>query len=386
MITFAGTNGKGSTLKFVESIYVSAGYSVGAYTSPHLVAYGERVQVNQCLAKDDELMDAFRVVDRARESIPLTYFEFGTLAALYIFSRNCLDVILLEVGLGGRLDAVNAIASNLSCITPVSLDHEAWLGHTCEQIGLEKAGVLRFGSKAVLNDYNVPSSIIDQAVRLKCNVKRIGRDYSVEESSGRLVWSPNVSRWNTARIYDDLQLQGPGDDAVRHNAAGAIAIVESMRANLPVQESVVRDGLANTKLFGRIQVLEGDIERIFDVAHNPAAIANLAVFIDRRRPARRNFAVFSMLKDKDLAEVVRLIGPKITSWHLTQLSGPRATSLQELADVVSNYSNSDITMWHEPIHAYETAMQSASPGDRVLVFGSFYLVGAILNLVSEDTF
>ena len=384
VITFAGTNGKGSTLKFVESVYVSAGYSVGAYTSPHLVAYGERIQLNQCIATDDELMDAFRAVDHARETIPLTYFEFGTLAAFYIFSRNDLDLILLEAGLGGRLDAVNAITPNLSCITPVSLDHESWLGRSCEQIGFEKAGVLRFDSKAVLNDYNVPSSIIDKAVRLKCKVKRIGRDYSYKVLDGYLVWSPDPSRWGAARAYDDLRLSVPWEDAVLHNASGAVAIIESMNMDLPVEENAVRDGLANTKLPGRVQILEGEIEQIFDVAHNPAAIANLAAFIDNRDPARRNFAIFSMLKDKDIAGVVRLIGPRITSWHLTQLDSPRAIPLQDLADVVSNYSSSEITVWPEPLHAYKKVMQLARPGDRVLVFGSFYLVGAILNLVSED--
>ena len=382
VITFAGTNGKGSTVRFVESIYVSAGYRVGAYTSPHLVAYGERIQLNQCLAEDDELVEAFRVVDQARQGIPLTYFEFGTLAALYIFSCNKLDVVLLEVGLGGRLDAVNAITSNLSCITPVSLDHEAWLGQTREQIGFEKAGVLRFGSKVVLNDHNVPDSIVDRAVRLKCKIKRIGIDYSFKVEDSRLAWNPDPSRWGAARTYSDLQLPGSGDDAVLHNTAGAIAIVESMDADLPVRKNAVREGLANTELSGRIQVLPGGIEQIFDVAHNPAAIANLAAFIDKRHPVRRNLAVFSMLKDKDLAEVVRLMGSRIASWHLTQLDGSRATPLQDLADVVSNHSNSDIKMWPNPLHAYKMAMQLAHPGDRVVVFGSFYLVGAILKSVS----
>ena len=158
-----------------------------------------------------------------------------------------------------------------------------------------------------------------------------------------------------------------------------------MNANLPVQDNAVRDGLANTKLSGRIQVLEGEIERIFDVAHNPAAIANLAAFIDNRHPIRRNLAVFSMVRDKDLGEIVRLMGSRISCWHLTELDVPRAIPLQDLADVVSNHSDSDIMMWSESLHAYKMAMELARPGDRVLVFGSFYLVGAILNSVSEDT-
>ncbi len=381
VITFAGTNGKGSTVRFVESIYVSAGYRVGAYTSPHLVDYGERIQLNQCIAEDDELVEAFRVVDQARQGIPLTYFEFGTLAALYIFSSNKLDVVLLEVGLGGRLDAVNSITSNLSCITPVSLDHEAWLGQTCEQIGFEKAGVLRFGSKAVLNDHSVPVSIVDRADRLKCKIKRIGIDYRFTVSDGRFAWNPDPSRWGTARTYSDLQIPGSGDDAALQNTSGAIAIVESMNADLPVRKDTVREGLANTELPGRIQVLPGEIEQIIDVAHNPAGVANLAAFIDRRHPVRRNIAVFSMLKDKDLAEVVRLIGSRIASWHLAQLDGSRAATLQDLADVVSIHSNSEIKMWPNPLQAYEMAMQQACPGDRVVVFGSFYLVGAILKSV-----
>jgi len=293
VITFAGTNGKGSTVRFVESIYVSAGYRVGAYTSPHLVAYGERIQLNQCSSEDDELVDAFRVVDQARHGIPLTYFEFGTLAALYIFSNKKLDVVLLEVGLGGRLDAVNAITSNLSCITPVSLDHESWLGQTCEQIGFEKAGILRFARKAVLNDHSVPVSIVDRAVRLKCKIKRIGIDYSFTVSDGRFAWNPDPSRWDTARTYSDLQVPGSGDDAALQNTSGAIAVVESMNADIPVHKDSVYAGLVNTELSGRIQVLPGEIEQIFDVAHNPAGIANLATFIDRRRPVRRNLAVFS---------------------------------------------------------------------------------------------
>ena len=384
VITFSGTNGKGSTVRFVESIYVTAGYRVGAYTSPHLVSYGERIQLNQCLAEEGELMESFRVVDQARQGIPLTYFEFGTLAALYIFSINKLDVVLLEVGLGGRLDAVNAITSNLSCITPVSLDHETWLGRSCEQIGFEKAGVLRFGSKAVLNDHNVPTSIVDRAVLLKCAVKRIGIDYSYTVSEGHWTWNPDPSRWSEARTHNDLQIPGSGDNAVLHNAAGAVAIVESMNADLLVDKNSVCEGLINTELPGRIQVLQGRVERIFDVAHNPAAIANLAAFIDERDPVRRNLAVFSMLKDKDLAEVVRLMGSRIASWHLAQLDSPRATPVQEIADVVSNHSISDIKMWPDPLHAYKMAMQLALPGERVVVFGSFYLVGAILKSVSED--
>lgn len=384
VITFAGTNGKGSTVRFVESIYVSTGYRVGAYTSPHLVAYGERIQLNQCPVEEGELVESFAVVDQARQGIPLTFFEFGTLAALYIFSINKLDVVLLEVGLGGRLDAVNTMTSNLSCITPVSLDHETWLGRSCEQIGYEKAGILRFGGKAVLNDHNVPASIVDRAVLLKCGIKRIGIDYSHTAFDGYWAWKPDPSRWGGARTHDSLQIPGSGGDAVLHNAAGAVAIVESMNVDLPVDKDAVGEGLANTELPGRIQVLPGRVERIFDVAHNPAAIVNLAAFIDKRDPVRRNLAVFSMLKDKDVAEVVRLMGPRIAGWHLTQLDSPRATPLQELADVVATHSSSDIKMWSDPLHAYKMAMQLARSGDRVIVFGSFYLVGAILKSVSED--
>ncbi|MDP6399657.1 MAG: bifunctional tetrahydrofolate synthase/dihydrofolate synthase [Arenicellales bacterium] len=385
VVVVAGTNGKGSTIAMLEAIYRSAGYRVGAFTSPHLVSYCERVRLDRVAATETEICQAFVQTEAARSGVPLTYFEFGTLAALWLLHRHRVDIALLEVGLGGRLDAVNAVNPDLAVITAIAIDHQAWLGNTREAIGAEKAGIFRYRGRVVIGDSEPPRSISERSIRLCCDTRVSEVDYHLRPSGqGQWHWEADSNHWPDGGV--GLVLPGlPGGSIQRANAACALAAVRLLQDRVPVADYCCWQGLQDVHLPGRQQVVAGSVERIFDVAHNTSAVIELADTLRRKPVVGRTIAVFSILADKELATILATMADLISLWFITRVDNDRATSLTTLAAALSRNGNCSWQSCPEPVSAYQRALRTAQPGDRIVVFGSFYLVGAILALLREET-
>ena len=375
VITVAGTNGKGSSVTMLEAILSAQGYRVGAYTSPHLLRYNERVRIAGEEASDAMLCNAFERVDEARGETTLTYFEFGTLAALLLFRSAGLDAAVLEVGLGGRLDAVNIVDPDAALVTTVGVDHVDWLGPDRDSIAREKAGIFRAHSPAVYNDQDPPQSLLRRAAELGTSLSRLGIDYRY--APGTDGWSWQGRRWS----FDALPMPAlPGDFQLK-NAAGVLAVLELIGGRLPVSAKSISRGLSRVKLEGRFQVLPGPVQRVLDVAHNPQAAHALASTLKAHPCGGRTLAVFSILKDKDIAAVVQELAELVDAWHVAGLAAERATPLARLAAEVRARVAAPV-LEHEAgiATAYRAAMAQARPGDRVLVFGSFHTVADVLAL------
>jgi dihydrofolate synthase/folylpolyglutamate synthase len=372
VITVAGTNGKGSSVAMLEAILTAAGYRVGAYTSPHLRSYNERVRMNGRLASDVELCTAFAQIDRVRGETPLTYFEFGTLAALQLFQQARLDVAVLEVGMGGRLDAVNIVDADVALVTTIALDHTEWLGPDRESIGREKAGIFRPQRPAVYNDLDPPLSLVHHAGELRAPLYRLGRDYAYVQGEDAWSWRGRTRR------YDVLPLPALAGGFQLRNAAGTLGVLEAIEQRLPVSLSAIREGLAQVRLPGRFEQIPGAVQRILDVAHNPQAAAVLAEALREQPCAGRTLAVFSMLHDKDSEGVMGVMAERVDTWHIAELATVRAASAAALVARLSAVTAVPIRQ-HERISlAYRAALAESRPGDRVVVFGSFYTVAEVL--------
>jgi len=369
VITVGGTNGKGSTCAMLASILGSAGYRVGLYTSPHLLRYNERVQLCGREAGDAALCEAFAAVERARRQIALTYFEYGTLAAAWLFAREQLDAVILEVGLGGRLDAVNVFDADCAALTSISIDHVEFLGDTREAIGREKAGIFRSARPAVVAESDPPASVLDVARRTGAQLLLMGRDFGYSAAGTQWsYWGPAGRRHGLAHpaLRGSVQLR---------NAAAALAVLDALRERLPVGMQDVRRGLATVALPGRFQVLPGRPQIVLDVAHNAEAAATLAQNLAASGYAPETIAVFGMLRDKDIAGVARAVAPRITRWHLARLAGPRGTSARELARIVGEAGVAAPMFEHENVAAaLAAARDEAGENDKIIVFGSFLTV------------
>jgi dihydrofolate synthase/folylpolyglutamate synthase len=363
IVTVGGTNGKGSTCAMLAAILGCAGYRVGLYTSPHLLRYNERVRLCGREAGDAALCESFEAVERARGSIPLTYFEYGTLAAAWLFAREQLDAVVLEVGLGGRLDAVNVFDADCAALTSVAIDHVDYLGDTREAIGREKAGIFRAARPVVVAEPDPPASVLEAAGQVGAHVLLIGRDFGyVPQGSQWSYWGPAGKRHGLAypALRGSLQLR---------NAAASLAVLDVLRERLPVGMQDVRHGFARVSLPGRFQVLAGRPQIVLDVAHNPEAAAVLAENLATSGYARETIAVFGMLRDKDIAGVVRAVAPAITRWHLAALAGARGTSAQELARIVREAGGTGPLLQHENAAAALRAAESeAGENDKIIIF------------------
>jgi dihydrofolate synthase/folylpolyglutamate synthase len=369
VITVAGTNGKGSCVAMLQAIYREAGYGVGSYTSPHIWRYNERIRIDAKPVADEVICEAFARVDGARQDISLTYFEFGTLAALDIFKQHALDVIILEVGLGGRLDAVNIIDADVALITSIDLDHTQWLGADREAIAREKAGILRENNIGIVVDTEPPASLLDDAQSLGNRLLCLGRDFKYEQEQGSWSWRSD------ARHRVGLPQPALAGAHQLRNAAGVIMAVESLQSRLPVSIAHVRHGLLTVRLPGRFYVIPGEVTHIYDVAHNPAAAAQLAMTLQAMRPGGAVHAVFSALADKDLAGMVAPLCEVVTHWYIAPLNVARAATLQDMIDALSRgCPQAPISQCQDLAAAYAMANQDALSGDVVLVYGSFYTV------------
>ena len=369
VITVGGTNGKGSTCAMLESILRVGGQRTGLYASPHLVRYNERVQINGVEAEDGLLCEGFEAVERARGEVQLTYFEYGTLAAFWIFAHEKIEAAVLEVGLGGRLDAVNVLDADCAVLTSVALDHVDYLGPDRESIGREKAGIFRAGRPAVIADPDPPRSVV-QAVGEKLF---LGKDFGFTvEKSQWAYWGPKRRRSGLAHpaLRGRLQLR---------NAAAALCALDALA--LPVAMQDVRRGLAEVTLPARFQVLPGRPQVVLDVAHNVEAAEVLADNLAASGFAPETFAVCGMLRDKDIAGVLRALAPRITKWHLASLPGPRGASADDLD---SSLGKPDAKKFASPVAAFEAAAARAGEGDKIVVFGSFLTVGEVIAWLKKN--
>ncbi len=376
VVTVAGTNGKGSSCAMLESIALAAGYRVGLYIKPHLVHFEERCRVGGAPVAADALVPHFEAVEAARDGVPLTYFEFTTLAILRLLAAQPLDLVILEVGLGGRLDAVNAIDADCALITSIDLDHMEYLGPDRESIGREKAHVMRTGRPAIVSDPLPPQSVVDHAREIDADLWLVGRDFAHAGDRQQWSWRGRSMRYN-ALAYPALR----GANQLI-NAAGVLAVLEALRPVLPVTAQAVRQGLATVELPGRFQIVPGQPVLVLDVAHNPQSVATLAVNLDQMGFYPRTHAVFGAMRDKDLPGLLARVAPLIDAWHVTDLPTPRAATATELGAAVRAASagrDVPVAMHASPAQALGAAVDAADPADRILVFGSFYTVGGVLQ-------
>ncbi|MFZ4481700.1 MAG: bifunctional tetrahydrofolate synthase/dihydrofolate synthase [Rhodoferax sp.] len=380
VITVAGTNGKGSTCAMLESILLQAGYRTGVYTSPHLVHFEERLRLCGEAVDAGELVAAFARVEGARTrgkaDISLTYFEFSTLAMLDLMVRAKLDVAILEVGLGGRLDAVNIVEPDCSVITSIDLDHMEYLGPDRESIGFEKAGIMRTGQPVVLSDPMPPQSVLDHAREIDADLWRLGVDFNVSGDRQQWAWA------GRGRRYSGLAYPALRGANQLLNAAGVLAVLAALRERLPVTAQAVRNGLAAVELPGRFQVVAGQPVLVLDVAHNPHSVAALAANLDAMGYFPATHAVFGAMADKDLATMLARLSPLIECWYFTDLPSPRAETSQRLLEQWRGQNKRvevKASAYRDPQLALQAAISAADPADRIVVFGSFYTVGGVLK-------
>ncbi|MBV7535734.1 bifunctional tetrahydrofolate synthase/dihydrofolate synthase [Duganella sp. sic0402] len=376
VIMVAGTNGKGSTCAMLESILMRAGYKVGLYIKPHFLDFNERARVNGDMASDETLVQAFNEVEAARGDTALTYFEFTTLAIMKLLSQASMDVVILEVGLGGRLDAVNIVDADVSIVTSVDIDHTDYLGDTREKIGFEKAGIFRPGKTAICSDPVPPQALIDHAEAIGADLWLMGRDFNYSGDKQQWSYGGRSQRRNSL-AYPSLR----GANQIL-NACAALAALEALKLELPIGAQEVRTGLVTVELPGRFQVLPGRPTIILDVAHNPHAAAALNQNLGNMGFHRYTYAVFGSMHDKDIDGVIAAMAEHVDHWCLATLPSPRSASASELAAKVQlvqpERDERSINVFDDPAAAYANAISRAGEDDRIVVFGSFLTVAGVM--------
>ncbi len=387
IITISGTNGKGSVCSILESILSHAGYRVGCYTSPHLLRYNERIRINQQEISDDELCKAFNIVEEARvnSNVPLTYFEFGTLTAMELIIKAEVDIAILEVGLGGRLDAVNIFDAECAVLTNIDYDHMDYLGDTREKIGFEKAGIFRSGKTAVCSDTSPPASISQHAASIGARLLLIGEHF------GYLTKRSSWDYWGESNGYYSLSYPALGSTSHQlRNASACLAALGAVRDTLPVTPDNISQGLLKAKLPGRFQALSSKPEVILDVAHNPNAAHALSNSLSDMGGYQKTYAVFAILNDKDIDGVVQALVPEIDVWLITGINSSRGASSDEIVRVLENkgINNIDgsILNFPDPVAAYVFACKHSTINDRICVFGSFYVVGSVMEYLEQKKY
>ncbi|BAP46278.1 folylpolyglutamate synthase/dihydrofolate synthase [Pseudomonas sp. StFLB209] len=380
VITVTGTNGKGSTCAFLAALLQAQGLKVGVYSSPHLLHYNERVQVQGVQVSDAQLCEAFVAVEAARGDITLTYFEMGTLAAFWLFEQAGLDAVVLEVGLGGRLDAVNLVDADLALVTSIGLDHADWLGNTRESVAFEKAGILRAGKPALCGDLDPPAPLLEQAAALNCPFLLRGRDFSVAIDVNAWSWQ-GVNGAGQPLVLTDLPLL----DLPMENAA--LALQAYALLDLPWQPRVLAEALSGTRIVGRLdrRVLRWKgktLNLLLDVGHNPHAARFLAQRLVQRPVPGKRLAVFGLLGDKDLEGVVAELVAGVAHWAVTPLPTPRSTPVEQLQACLQNLGAS-VTSYQNVAQALLAQCEQATADDEILLFGSFYCVAEALEWLAD---
>lgn len=371
LIIVGGTNGKGSVCAMLSSIFVRAGYKVGTYTSPHILHYNERIAINQLPASDQDIVDGFTAVETARESTSLTYFEFGTLAAVHHFIGQQVDVAVLEVGLGGRLDAVNVFDADIAMVTNVDIDHSDYLGDTREAIGFEKAGIFRRERPALCGDRQPPQTLLDHATSVSAQLQLIDKDFQIKRMDQQ--WS-FVNKDITRHALPLPALRGSYQ---LDNAALALAAIEALRPRLPVNLSAIKEGLLSVDWPGRFQVLPGRPQVVLDVGHNPHAVRALLTSLIKLPFAQHQRAVFSMLGDKDISTVLQLTHNSFDEWYIAGLNLPRGLNSDTLAVKLTEAGIKHVKIFDTVGDAWRAALSVSDEDDRIVVFGSFHTVAAV---------
>ncbi len=382
IIAVAGTNGKGSSVILLDAILSAAGYQVGRYTSPHLLDYNERICINNTAVNEQEICQAFDLIETARGKLILTYFEFATLAAMLIFNRHRVDIAILEVGLGGRLDAVNVFDADIALVTAIGIDHTDWLGTDRETIGFEKAGILRPQHSAVCSDPKPPQSLIKHAQQLPTTLYCQNRDFSYQKRDNNWDWNSNqevgFSNLTLPNLKGRFQLQ---------NAAGVLMVMQLLNQNssFEIPKLAINQGLKTANLSGRFQILTGKIVRILDVAHNPLAAQELVESLQQQTCQAQTHALVSMLKDKAIGEVFKIMQPVIDCWHIATLNVPRAATIEQLSEPLAMLKITQVNTYNSINTAYKILLDKLPAGDRIVVFGSFHTIAEVLRFELDDS-
>ena len=387
LIVVGGTNGKGSVCAYLTQIYHEAGYRVGTLTSPHLLRFNERIAINGEAVADDLIVSAFEHIETARAEIPLTYFEFNTLAAVDVFIRQQVDVMILEVGLGGRLDAVNIFDADVAVITSVDLDHEAFLGDTVEKVAFEKAGIMRAGKPVICAQIPVPHSLSSHAAEVGADLLLLGRDFDCHKMEMQ-QWSyrfhPQESSLYTGEhARHALPIPVLRGNFQLSNAACALTVLECLSERLPLDIGAIKRGLLRVRHPGRFQVLPGRPVTVLDVGHNPHAARALRSSLIALPYAEKRMAVFSMLADKDIDAVLEIIKDQFDCWLIAPLALPRGMTVQALQQKFIQHNITAVTAYPDVKQAYQAALSEAGENDRIVVFGSFHTVAEIIDLSSR---
>jgi len=376
VITVAGTNGKGSTCAMLEAVLLQAGYRTGVYTSPHLVHFEERCRLHGESASAEAFAQAFAAVEAVRGDVSLTYFEFSTLAIVHLMARANLDVAILEVGLGGRLDAVNIIDADCAVITSIDIDHTAILGKDRESIGFEKAGIMRAARPVIVSDPVPPQSVVDHAAAVGADLWLFGRDFNFSGDKQQWAWAGRDRRYS-GMAYPALR----GANQLI-NASGVLAALDALRQRIPVTAQAVRNGLAMVELPGRFQIVPGQPVLVMDVAHNPHSVAALAANLDAMGFYPTTHAVLGVMADKDLLPMLQKVNPMVDKWYFTDLPlsrAAKAVDLQQAWQAQNTRTDTASSVHADPMLALQAAIDAADPADRIVVFGSFYTVGGVLK-------
>ena len=396
VVTVAGTNGKGSIVSTLESLYVSAGYNVGTYTSPHLLNYNERIRINGIPLSNEAIAHAFHHVDKARSETSLTYFEFGTLAAFYIFQHNEIDIVILEVGLGGRLDATNLIDPDVAVVSNIQMDHMDWLGETREEIACEKLGIARVGKPLIIADDDLPSNVLPFIEKNNFSAYILGRDFGFVRQNGSWNWWMDVKLRTDQNVInvERLQKHSLPEPSLRgthqfKNAAAALCVVSLLNEEFPLSMNHIRVGLNNIALPGRFQVERvEDKTVILDVAHNPHGVGAFIDSLNQMPRIGEHHIVFAMLQDKSLKEVTELLKPVVDYWYLAKISSDRAIPVDAVKSQLLACNNvtdeNNIMTFEDVSSACELAVSKMQPNDKLLVLGSFYTVTDAMMYISEN--
>ena len=374
IIIVAGTNGKGSSCKFLESILYHAGLKVGCYTSPHLFNFNERISINKKLLSDDLIVDSIKSIDSRRNNVLLTYFEITTLSAMDLMIKANVDIAILEVGLGGRHDAVNVFDPEISLITSISLDHQDYLGNTVEEIGYEKAGVFRKNKEAIINFDDPPNSVLGYAKKISANISIIDTNYKINcehKTFDYIGKEETILDLPYPKIHGLHQLR---------NITGVLRCIELLRTGLEIKKEAIVDGLLSVKLRGRVEIISQNPFIVVDVAHNPEAALSLYNFILKSRNKGRLHAVFSILEDKSIKDIIKLFVDLVDEWHISKINSTRAMTTIEIMNAIKSHRSDALIYCSDNLHdAYMNAYEKTSLNDNIVVFGSFYTVSECLK-------